>query len=92
MNKSILIEKWQEKHSDILSEYSKGHKDNEVMKMYRTQMKNVLEFIDDIKNLNGATVKLREGGEFELDFCFECYQMTNHIARICQKCKPPSET
>ena len=45
---SGLIEKWKIKHHDILDEYSKGHQNNEVMKMYRTQMKMVLDFIDDL--------------------------------------------
>ncbi len=26
--------------------------------------------------------------EFELEFCDECFQMTNHINGTCQKCKP----
>ena len=25
--------------------------------------------------------------EFRLDFCEECFQMTNHIGDDCQKCK-----
>lgn len=25
--------------------------------------------------------------EFRLDFCDECFQMTNHIGDECQKCK-----
>lgn len=25
--------------------------------------------------------------EFRLDFCEECFQMTNHIGDECQKCK-----
>ena len=26
--------------------------------------------------------------EFELNFCETCYQMTNHLNGVCQKCKP----
>ena len=25
--------------------------------------------------------------EYELEFCEKCYQMTNHLGGICQKCK-----
>ena len=25
--------------------------------------------------------------EYELNFCEKCYQMTNHLNGICQKCK-----
>jgi len=25
--------------------------------------------------------------EYELDFCDKCFQMTNHLNGICQKCK-----
>lgn len=25
--------------------------------------------------------------EYKLEFCEKCYQMTNHLDRICQKCK-----
>ena len=25
--------------------------------------------------------------EYELEFCETCYQMTNHLDGICQKCK-----
>jgi len=25
--------------------------------------------------------------EFELNFCEKCFQMTNHLNGICQKCK-----
>ena len=25
--------------------------------------------------------------DFELDFCEKCFQMTNHLRAVCQKCK-----
>lgn len=46
----IIIDKWQSKHSIILSDYSKGNKNNEVMILQRLIMKYILEFIDDLKN------------------------------------------
>jgi hypothetical protein len=30
---------------------------------------------------------MREKLELHLDFCEECFQMTNHIGDECQKCK-----
>ena len=51
MNIDQLIEKWEEQHFFLLSEYSKGNSNNEVMRMYRSQMKDVLEFINDLKTV-----------------------------------------
>jgi hypothetical protein len=51
LNMGDIIEKWQEKHSAILAEYSKGNANNEVMKMYRSQMHNILDFINDLNQL-----------------------------------------
>jgi hypothetical protein len=46
-----IIQKWEEKQSSILSEYSRGSANNEVMQLYRSQMKNILDFIKDIKQV-----------------------------------------
>jgi len=51
-----MIEKWEEKHTSILNDYSKGNANNEVMKMYRNQMKTVLDIIDDLKQINNNFV------------------------------------
>jgi hypothetical protein len=33
-------------------------------------------------------MSIKEGSmEYVLGFCEECYQMTNHLEGICQKCK-----
>ncbi len=57
-----MIEQWEEKHSSILTVYSKGNTNNEVMQMYRSQMKNVLDFINELKQIknNFVLAKSRE--------------------------------
>lgn len=45
------IEKWEDKHSSLLNEYNKGNSNNEVLEMYRSQMKDVLEFIELLKQI-----------------------------------------
>ena len=49
MNLDKMIEQWEEKHSLLLNDYSKGNVNNEVMQMYRSQMKNILDFINELK-------------------------------------------
>lgn len=59
MNIDKMIEQWEEKHSSLLNDYSKGNANNEVMQMYRSQMKNILDFINElkqVKNLSSNTV------------------------------------
>lgn len=51
MNIDKMIEQWEEKHSSLLDEYSKGNANNEVMQMYRSQMNNVLDFINQLKQV-----------------------------------------
>lgn len=51
MNIDKLIEQWEEKHYLLLDEYSKGNTNNEVMQMYRSQMRNVLDFINELKQI-----------------------------------------
>jgi len=67
----------------------------------KEQRERVYEKIEDaywkcINNLNSTDLGTLEemiltapepDGEFELKFCEECFQMTNHIGNICQKCK-----
>jgi len=55
MNIDKMIEQWQEKHSSLLNDYSKGNANNEVMQMYRSQMKNVLDFINELKQVKNLS-------------------------------------
>lgn len=54
MNIDKMIEQWEEKHFSLMEEYSKGNSNNEVMQMYRSQMKNVLDFINDLKQIKNT--------------------------------------
>ena len=56
MNIDKMIEQWEEKHSSLLDEYSKGNANNEVMQMYRRQMKNVLDFINQLKQVKNCFI------------------------------------
>jgi Zn-dependent M32 family carboxypeptidase len=56
MNIDKMIEQWEEKHSSLLDEYSKGNANNEVMQMYRSQMKNVLDFINQLKQVKNCSM------------------------------------
>ena len=56
MNIDKMIEQWEEKHSSLLNEYSKGNVNNEVMQMYRSQMKNVLDFINQLKQVKNCFI------------------------------------
>lgn len=56
MNIDKMIEQWEEKHSSLLDEYSKGNTNNEVMQMYRSQMKNVLDFINQLKQVKNCFI------------------------------------
>lgn len=49
-----MIEQWEEKHFSLLNEYNKGNTNNEVMQMYRSQMKNVLDFINQLKQVKNC--------------------------------------
>jgi hypothetical protein len=51
-----MIEQWEEKHSSILNEYCKGNANNEVMQMYRSQMKNILDFIEQLMLLKNTLI------------------------------------
>jgi hypothetical protein len=51
MNKEELIEKWTDRHYQVLEEYSKGSSDNNEMKLMRSRMKDMQDFISDIKQL-----------------------------------------
>ena len=56
MNIDKMIEQWEEKHSFLLNQYSKGNVNNEVMQMYRSQMKNVLDFINQLKQVKNCFI------------------------------------
>lgn len=71
MNIDKMIQQWEEKHSSLLNEYSKGNANNEVMQLYRSQMKNVLDFINELKQVKNNFVLADVSGRSELliDFC-----------------------
>lgn len=46
-----LITQWEEKHYSLLLEYSKGNTNNMVMQMYRSQMANIISFINQLREL-----------------------------------------
>ena len=56
MNIDKMIEKLEEKYSSLLNEYSKGNVNNEVMQIYRSQMKNVLDFINQLKQVKNCFI------------------------------------
>lgn len=56
MNIDKMIEQWEEKHSSLLDEYSKGNTNNEVMQMYRSQMNNILDFINQLKQVKNCFI------------------------------------
>lgn len=61
-----IIKKWQDKHTRLLEEYSKGNTNNEVMQLYRSQLKDMVDFINDLKVVKYK--KHRELNDF-MDFC-----------------------
>lgn len=52
------------------------HKDN-----LRGQIKNKVE-----RKLYNKRIRVKTIDEFELDYCVKCFQMTNHLQGVCQKC------
>lgn len=50
--KNHIIEKWQQNNANVLDVYGKGSATNEIMQMHRTQMKNILEFIEDMNKFS----------------------------------------
>lgn len=51
MNIDKMIEYWGEKHSSLLTEYGKVNANTDMMQMYRSQMKNILDFVDQLKQV-----------------------------------------
>lgn len=51
-----LIEKWEEKHSELLEDYQESTiqslKNPLFVQLARSEMKNVLEFVEDLKQIN----------------------------------------
>lgn len=69
MNIDKMIEQWEKKHSSLLNDYSKGNANNEVMQMYRSQMKNVLDFINQLKQVKNCFIPdVSNRRELLLDF------------------------
>jgi hypothetical protein len=56
MNIDKIIEQWEEMHYSLLNEYSKGNANNEVMQMHRSQMKNMVDFINQLKELKNSFI------------------------------------
>ena len=56
MNIDKMIEQWDEKHSSLFDEYSKGNVNNEVMQIYRSQMKNILDFVNQLKQVKNCFI------------------------------------
>ena len=86
MNIDKMIEQWEKKHSSLLDEYSKGNTNNEVMQMYRSQMKNVLDFINQLKQVKNCFISdiIKSGdccdnpsyaGTKQFDICSNCGHM-----------------
>ena len=69
MNIDKMIQQWEEKHSSLLNEYSKGNANNEVMQLYRSQMKNVLDFINELKQVKNNFVLADVSGRSEQFSC-----------------------
>ena len=69
MNIDKMIQQWEEKHSSLLNEYSKGNANNEVMQLYRSQMKNVLDFINELKQVKNNFVLADVVGRSEQFYC-----------------------
>ena len=78
MNIDKMIEQWDEKHYSLLYEYSKGNTNNVVMQMYRSQMENVLDFINQLKQVKNCFIPVVSksacirGFEAKSHYCFEC--------------------
>lgn len=49
---NVIVDKWQEKHSELLQQYNdKANYEVPVAELYRSRMKDVLDFIEDLKSL-----------------------------------------
>ena len=83
-----MIEQWEEKHSSLLAEYSKGNANNEVMQMYRSQMKNVLDFINQLKQVKNCFIPAVVGRSEQL-VCDKCKHPVEHDGEgvWCEKCQ-----
>lgn len=53
-----IISKLEEKHTATLNEYGRGHENNKVMQMYRTQMKDTIELISQLKEVQEEVVNI----------------------------------
>lgn len=91
MNIDKMIEQWEEKHSSLLDEYSKGNTNNEVMQMYRSQMKNVLDFINQLKQVKNCFIPAVVGRSEQL-VCYICKKNPVEVEDdICKNCADESE-
>lgn len=54
---------------------------------YSEEFKDAMrEDLDKVIGLAQQQVENNSNVEFELKFCEKCFQMTNHLNNICQKC------
>ncbi len=65
-----LIEKWEAKHTLLLTEYSKNASSEEVLQQLRSRMKDVLEFVEDLKQVQDQPQNLTNK-KFEYDIQLE---------------------
>ena len=76
-----------EKHSSLLDEYSKGNANNDVMQMYRSQMKNVLDFINELKQVKNNFVLADVIGRSEQFICPDCKKPEKEYRDgLCEMC------
>ena len=91
MNIDKMIEQWEEKHSSLLNEYSKGNANNEVMQMYRSQMKNILDFINQLKQVKNCFISDVVVQSEQL-VCYICKKNPVEVEDdICKNCADESE-
>lgn len=70
MTIDAIISKLEEKHTETLNEYSRGHVNNTVMQMYRSQMRDTIELISQLKEVQEKVVNISkelEAANKELD-------------------------
>ena len=87
MNIDKMIEQWEEKHSSLLDEYSKGNANNEVMQMYRSQMKNILDFINQLKQVKNCFIPAVVGRSEQLKCEHKGRKTATELVEYCEDCK-----
>lgn len=87
MNLNELIAKWQDKHSELLEDYeltgAKHIKNTLIQQLMRSEMKNVLEFIEDLKNLPNELQSV-SNNELTQEVCSHYHQGICFYKKKCQ--------